>query len=193
MKRIWEMLVCVILLVIPTGIVGEAGAQVLPVCPPPARWVPGGGGVMCQCPDGRVLSMGQTCGGRERLQSQPRQVGDLCGDGHSCPVGTRCSWKPGKCVPDGRIDCGSYHCPPKSKCASGNQCIAFDAIDCRNGQSCPAGYFCVNGGCAQEIDHAARMLSALWGLAVTLAPLCVAIISLCALYLIFGRLRRFYW
>jgi hypothetical protein len=45
-----------------------ARAQVLPnICPPPARWVQGGGipsgsGYMCQCPDGTFLSLGQTCG-----------------------------------------------------------------------------------------------------------------------------------
>jgi hypothetical protein len=40
----------------------SASAQVLPnICPPPAQWVQGGGGYMCECPDGTFLSLGQGC------------------------------------------------------------------------------------------------------------------------------------
>lgn len=31
------------------------------LCPSPGRWVQGGGGMMCQCPDGKFLSLGQSC------------------------------------------------------------------------------------------------------------------------------------
>jgi hypothetical protein len=39
-----------------------ARAQMPDICPPPAQWVSGGGGMMCQCPDGSDLSLGQQCG-----------------------------------------------------------------------------------------------------------------------------------
>ena len=38
-----------------------AEAQPSELCPPPGRWVPGGGGAMCQCPDGTYYSLGQPC------------------------------------------------------------------------------------------------------------------------------------
>jgi hypothetical protein len=50
-----------------------AEAQFLPasLCPPPGRWVSGGGGSMCQCPDGSFYSVGRPCGSN---QAQPRQL-----------------------------------------------------------------------------------------------------------------------
>ncbi|MBV6486927.1 MAG: hypothetical protein GHHEDOFH_00864 [Pseudorhodoplanes sp.] len=119
-------------------------AQVLPnICPPPARWVGGGGGFMCQCPDGSFLSLGQTCGSYAPPTSQP--VGNYCSNGGTCPVGTKCSWMPGKCVPEGRVDCGSYNCTPGNKCSSAG-CIAEEAVDCGNTKYCNAGSKCSRDG-----------------------------------------------
>lgn len=59
-------------------VIGIASAQAqLPanLCPPPGRWVPGGGGMMCQCPDGSFYGLGRPCGSgaQQRPQMQPQQ------------------------------------------------------------------------------------------------------------------------
>jgi hypothetical protein len=54
------------------SLAGTAYAQFLPagLCPPPGRWVSGGGGsTVCQCPNGQLLSLGQSC-----APSAPRAV-----------------------------------------------------------------------------------------------------------------------
>ncbi len=46
-----------------------------------------------------------------------------CGTGH-CPAGTYCSQiTPGKCIPNGRVDCGVNSCSPGDRCVNGNQCV----------------------------------------------------------------------
>jgi hypothetical protein len=107
-------------------------------CPPGTRPVPGGGGNMCLCPDGSYASIY----GCRQSQPQYRQpVGDYCNNGGTCPVGSRCSWMAGRCVPNGMVDCGSYYCTPGNKCSSGG-CIPQAASDCGGGHSCPAGSVC---------------------------------------------------
>ncbi len=166
---LWIPACASILLGLALGLNSEAAAQALPnICPPPGRWVSGGGGIMCQCPDGSFLNLGQTCGGAEPVQMQP-QVGDVCGNGLTCPVGSRCSSMPGRCYPVGRIDCGSYNCAPSEKCSvagcvpqdavecgnhvcrpgfkcsSNNGCLPQDAVDCGGGRFCNAGMKCATG------------------------------------------------
>ena len=138
----------------------DAHAQFLPSgCP--GQWVQGGGGMMCLCPDGTYANMvGNQIVCPPRAQAQPA-VGAYCSNGGTCGVGYRCSWMPGKCVPEGKIDCGSYYCELGFKCSSA-RCIAQDAADCGGGRYCNAGYFCgFNGKCVPHGnsecgDHACR-------------------------------------
>ena len=119
------------------------------LCPSPGRWIGSGGGNMCQCPDGSFLSLGQACGASQQQYQAPPQVGDYCSNGGTCPVGSRCSSMPGKCVADGKVDCGSYSCDTGLRCASNpryNGCLAPDAVDCGS-YICDAGKKCSSGGC----------------------------------------------
>src|SRR3989338_4410481 len=51
-------------------------------------------------------------------------TGLQCGSG-TCPPGMYCSTRsPGQCIPDGRVDCGSYSCNAGDSCGSGNQCTS---------------------------------------------------------------------
>lgn len=43
------------------------------LCPSPGRWVQGGGGMMCQCPDGSFLSLGQTCEADRQAQREAEE------------------------------------------------------------------------------------------------------------------------
>jgi hypothetical protein len=50
-----------------------------------------------------------------------------------------------KCVPEGRVDCGSFHCPEGTHCASGHRaCLSDDQTDC-GGHHCNAGEKCASG------------------------------------------------
>ena len=62
-------------------------------CPPGTTQVPGGGGIMCQCPDGSFWGVNSGC---SNSGPSPQEVGDHCRNGGTCPVGTRCSIMPGK-------------------------------------------------------------------------------------------------
>lgn len=47
-----------------------------------------------------------------------------CPPGTECPNGTYCSHIPGWCVPNGRVDCGSYSCNPGDYCGTEeNHCV----------------------------------------------------------------------
>jgi hypothetical protein len=111
----------------------------------PGRWVNYGGGQSCQCPDGNLANY---VGGRVVCNQAPaaaQQVGDNCSNGGTCPVGSRCSSMPGRCVPVGRVDCGTYHCAPGNKCSS-TGCIAEAATDCGNKLICGTGAKCSRDG-----------------------------------------------
>ena len=142
MKPLPCILACALILreILP-GWNNEARAQ-LPqdLCPPPAQWVARGGSFVCQCPNGSLLSLGQTCG-----MAPPQQVGAYCSNGGTCPVGSRCSWMVGRCVPNGKVDCGAYYCEPGNKCSSAG-CIRAGAIDCANGSFCSEGQKCSQDG-----------------------------------------------
>src|SRR5262245_60985330 len=104
-------------------------------CPPGSRPVSGGGGMMCQCPDGSFAGLYSGCPSYQQPQQQ-QQVGDYCANGRTCPVGFRCSSTPGRCVPNGKVDCGSYYCEPgnvcwRSGCASPSQIAAEEAEEAR--------------------------------------------------------------
>lgn len=105
------------------------------LCPSPAQWVSGGGGYMCQCPNGQFLGVGQTC-------APP--AGDYCHNGATCPVGFRCSWMPGRCVPLGKVDCGDHYCEPGQQCTKNSGCMAAGSVDCGS-YTCPAGNRCAVG------------------------------------------------
>ncbi len=52
-----------------------------------------------------------------------QEEGQPCGSGF-CPVETYCSTvSHGQCVPNGRVDCGSYSCAAGASCGEGAQCI----------------------------------------------------------------------
>ncbi len=117
--------------------------------------------MMCRCPDGSYANMvGNQIVCPSHVQTQA-QVGDYWSNGGACGVGYKCSWMPGKCVPEGKVDCGTYACEPGSKCSSA-KCIAQEAMDCGGGRYCNAGYFCgFNGRCVTNGntecgDHSCR-------------------------------------
>lgn len=86
---------------------------------------------------------GNVCGSRNTcLQDGAND----CGNGQSCAGNTKCSRNGEKCLPQDTVDCGSFFCNAGSKCGSGNNCLASNAVDCGGGKSCPAGNVCVRGG-----------------------------------------------
>jgi hypothetical protein len=109
------------------------------ICPSPARWVSIGNAFMCQCPNGQMLSLGQTC-----QAYTPPPVGDHCSNGGTCPVGYVCSRMPGRCVPLGKIDCGNHYCEPGEQCSRNGGCIPAGSVDCGS-YSCAAGSTCGSG------------------------------------------------
>jgi hypothetical protein len=139
--------VCALLIALAAG--SGAQAQMFE-CPPGTTQVAGGGGIMCQCPDGSFSGLYTGCRGSYQQPVQP-QIGDYCSDGVTCPVGTRCSWMPGRCVPSGQVDCGTYSCSPGNKCSSGG-CISQEASDCGNGSHCDAGLCSRNGRMCLQAD-----------------------------------------
>lgn len=128
--------VCLIVLAICLAIAAPARpavAQFEALCPPGSRPVSGGGGMMCMCPDGSYANYGQPCAPLRPASTQ--QCGNVC-----CNSGFYCSNY--GCIPQGSIECGGYHCSPGQKCGSNRSCLAQDADDCGNGQSCKAGTTC---------------------------------------------------
>lgn len=81
-------------------------------------------------------------GGQRQYQPPQQQVGDYCANGITCPVGSRCSVMPGRCVPNGTVDCGAYYCQPGNKCGSAGGCISEATVDCGRGQYCSTDSIC---------------------------------------------------
>lgn len=77
--------------------------------------------MMCVCPDGSYANYGQPC--RSYRVPPRQQVGDYCSNGGTCPSGSYCSRLPGRCVPNGRVDCGTYYCNPDLVCGRNDRCI----------------------------------------------------------------------
>lgn len=86
---------------------------------------------------------GSSCGSRNTCL--PNGSND-CGNGQSCPGNKKCSRSGEKCLPQDTVDCGAFFCNAGSKCGSGNNCLAQNAVDCGGGRSCSAGTLCVRGG-----------------------------------------------
>lgn len=108
-------------------------------CPPGSQMVWQGSSGFCMCPDGSKAYGNVPCGGGGYEQPQPQ--GTYCRDGGICPPGSYCASMPGKCIPEGSVDCGRYVCKQGAKCSSGG-CIWEDEEDCGGGSSCPAGHVC---------------------------------------------------
>ena len=122
----------------------EANAQL--GCP--GQWVPGGGGMMCRCPDGSYANLvGDqiVCNGGSNYRSN----GNVCPNGGTCPSDQTCCGnlccnqghycsKYG-CTPNGAVECGSWYCNPGSKCSQmHNKCVPGGKVDCGE-------YFCEPG------------------------------------------------
>jgi hypothetical protein len=130
----------------------DAQAQFLPSgCP--GQWVQGGGGMMCQCADGSYASMvGNQIVCNSHQSQRQNVVGDYCDNGGTCGVGFKCSWMPGKCAPEGKVDCGEYFCQPGQTCSSDttyHHCLADGEVDCGS-YHCSAGYKCSSAKCILE-------------------------------------------
>src|SRR5258708_481065 len=123
-------------------------------CPPPAQFVPGGGGLMCVCPDGTPYGLGGSCGSRQPQYSQPNdgrvwcsaeswcQADTTCCGNQCCHAGFYCS-KYG-CTPQGAIECGNHYCNSGQQCARSGGCQPTGSVDC--GQYyCQRGEKCGNG------------------------------------------------
>src|SRR5450631_1406360 len=93
-------------------------------CPPGSTPVFGGGGTMCQCPDGSDAGF-RGCSGASQ---PPQQQGNYCPSGGICAFGTTC--------------CGNLCCNQGSKCSPSGSCIPQEANDCGDGHLCNAGTQC---------------------------------------------------
>jgi hypothetical protein len=138
-------------------------------CPPGSRPVAGGGGIMCQCPDGSYAGLYSGCKTRK---TQPEPSGVHCGGGQYCPHGTECCPSHNQCcshgnfcsahgcIQQGSVDCGGYYCAPGKKCASKRGCLDHEADDCGNGHYCGPGFKCSNKGsqisCVISLEDAFR-------------------------------------
>ena len=123
-------------------------------CPPPSRAVPGGGGIMCQCPDGSFASI-SGCSSSARPSNIP-PGSTHCGGGVYCKPGLKCA-SGGKCVDKDVVDCGGgKFCAPGNKCAKQGGCLPKEAVDC-GGFVCSAASVCAaNNKCVTEA-HARRL------------------------------------
>src|SRR5258706_5741209 len=91
-------------------------------CPAGSTAVSGGGGIMCQCPDGSFAGLYSGC--PKQSESHPQQQTRL-------PK-----------IPPGSSRCGTGLCPVGTKCVGGRTCLPANAVDCGNGQSCPGEFKC---------------------------------------------------
>jgi hypothetical protein len=138
-------------------------------CPPGSTAVSGGGGIMCQCPDGSFAGLYSGCPMQQTQQPLCPSGTEYCGNsnqccnagfycsrygctphgaiecgGHFCYPGQQCS-NSGGCIPAGSVDCGPYYCQSGQKCGNGwRACLAEAANDCgpRYKTSCEAGKIC---------------------------------------------------
>lgn len=111
-------------------------------CPTGSRPVSGGGGMMCQCPDGSFAGLYTGC--RQQIKPQPRiPAGSVhCSTGY-CPAGTKCG-SGGKCLPSNGVDCGNGRaCASGAKCSAGGGCVPEHTVDCGEGKYCNEGMVCV--------------------------------------------------
>jgi hypothetical protein len=66
-----------------------------------------------------------------------------CG-GYHCPKGTHCASSHRACLNQQDTDCGGYHCGPGQKCGTRRSCLPQTAVDCGPNSKvyCPAGSKC---------------------------------------------------
>jgi hypothetical protein len=124
-------------------------------CPPGSTPVSGGGGLMCQCPDGSYAGLYTGCRQQQRTRPQIPLGSTRCGTGY-CPAGKKCG-SDGKCLPEDAVDCGpqsKIYCNAGSKCSrDGKRCLALDEVDCGS-FFCKAGTTC--GSAGKCIQHEAN-------------------------------------
>ena len=86
---------------------------------------------LVSCPEGyKEESQGLDADGCEQepvcvvdTSGEGTTTGQACGSGY-CSTDTYCSTvQPGQCVPNGRVDCGSYSCDAGASCGENDQCI----------------------------------------------------------------------
>jgi hypothetical protein len=118
-----------------TGSDGNPGC----VPPPPAPREGGGQGGGpppggVDCGNNRYCNAGSYCG-RDGQSCIPNDRVD-CGS-YSCNSGNYCG-KAGGCIPSGKVDCDSYICDTGNNCGrGGSYCVPYDKIDC-GGFVCPS-------------------------------------------------------
>lgn len=101
-----------------------------------------------------ICSAGYFCGSKNACLAEGTND---CGNGQSCPSDKKCSRDGKRCLDKDIVDCKDFFCREGSKCGSGKQCLASDAVDCGRGRSCEAGYVCrKTGGCATREELAAE-------------------------------------
>jgi hypothetical protein len=121
-------------------------------CPAGSTQVAGGGGIMCQCPDGSFAGLYSGCTQQNREQIQIPAGSTPCGAGY-CEAGTKCA-KNGTCIMSDAVDCGRYACPAGNKCTR-NGCLPIGAVSCGSGY-CGAGLSCVNNQCVPPTQSASN-------------------------------------
>jgi Tetratricopeptide repeat len=125
------------LLALPT--IDQSSAQFQ--CPAGSRPVSGGGGIMCQCPDGSYAGLYTGCS-QQPPQTQIPAGSTPCGPGY-CPPGTKCG-SGGKCLSANVVDCGNGQaCNPGQKCSIGGGCVPQETVDCGQGRYCNSGKVCL--------------------------------------------------
>ena len=148
-------------------------------CPAGSTPVSGGGGMMCQCPDGSFAGLYTGCPSQgpppSACQPGHQQCGDWCcapgnycskygctpqgavdcGTGY-CNPGQACTSN-GGCMPAGNTECGNHSCNPGDFCGSRFSCMPVGAADCGSGSSCPAGNKCARDGAALPCARYCRL------------------------------------
>jgi hypothetical protein len=113
-------------------------------CPPGSQQVSGGGGTMCQCPDGSYAGL-NGCAQQQRAQPQIPPGSFRCGSGY-CAAGSKCSRNGRTCLALDAVDCGNHACPAGNTCTPNGGCMPLGATACGSGY-CSAGLVCRNNQC----------------------------------------------
>jgi hypothetical protein len=109
-------------------------------CPPGSVAVSGGGGIMCQCPDGSYAGLYTGCQAHYQQPLCPAGT-QYCGNSNQCcNPGFYCSHY--GCTPQGAMECGNHYCNPGYQCSRNGGCIPQGKVDCGRGRYCPEGTVC---------------------------------------------------
>ncbi|MEA2839096.1 MAG: hypothetical protein QOF41_426 [Methylobacteriaceae bacterium] len=143
-------------------------------CPAGSYPVSGGGGMMCQCPDGSYAGLSGCHSSYQQQRYAPQDDDSIncgswtcrsdqhcsrfrhnwciadgqeeCSNGGTCGNGKSCSRNGNFCVGSSDVDCGSYLCKSGYVCGSRNTCVGESSTDCGNGISCGYGKKCARNG-----------------------------------------------